>query len=450
MPDEGMPDEAVDRALSVRDAAKEHPGRVFLVDDEGTLTFAQAASALADDPTPGPRAFVASQSRQTVLAMLGAFERRLPLVPLHPRWTDVERERALSKVATSSRLDESHLAVLFTSGTSGTPKGALLSRRAFVRAAEASAERLGWYDDDRWLLAMPLAHVGGLSVLVRTLIARRTIVVARPGAFDPHATLDTIERRSVTLLSLVPTQLAQLALTGRPAPSSVRAVLLGGAACPPRILARAASLGWRLHTTYGLTEMCAQVSTSRAPVAHASEGVGEPLEGVEIEIREGRIHVRSPSRMDGWLDPSLPEPFDERGFYDTGDLGELDAHGRLFVHVRRDDLIVTGGENVYPAEVEQALMRLDDVEAACVVGMPDDTWGQRVAAVVVSRAPVDEDATIARLRDDLAAFKIPRTIVTIDALPTNAVGKVDRAKVREVVLSYEGRSGDPEPGGRRS
>ncbi len=426
----------VDRALSIRDAATEHPGRVFLVDDAGALTFAQAAAALPDDPTPGPRSLVASASRQTVLAMLEAFERHVPLVPLHPRWTEAERERALSQVAASSRLEGSHLAVLFTSGTSGTPKGALLSRRAFVYAAEASAERLGWRDDDRWLLAMPLAHVGGLSVLVRTLIARRTIVIAAPGAFDPHATLETIERRRVTLLSLVPTQLAQLAMTGRPAPSCVRAVLLGGAACPPRILARAASLGWRLHTTYGLTETCAQVSTSRGPVRSEHEGVGEPLDGVDIEIREGRIHVRSRSRMDGWLDPSLPDPFDADGFYDTGDLGEL-KHGRVFVHVRRDDLIVTGGENVYPAEVEQALMRIDGVEAACVVGVPDDTWGQRVAAVVVSREPLDEAAAIHRLRDDLAAFKIPRTIVTIDALPTNAVGKIDRAKVRAIVLSAE-------------
>lgn len=431
-----MSSETIDRALSVRDAAGEHPDRVFLVDDDGTLTFAQAAAMLPDDTTPGPRSFVASPSRQTALAMLSAFEGRVPLVPLHPRWTEAERERALSQVAASSRLDASHLAVLFTSGTSGTPKGALLSRRAFVLAAEASAARLGWQDDDRWLLAMPLAHVGGLSVLVRTLIARRTIVLARPGAFDPHATFETLERHRVTLLSLVPTQLAQLALTGRPAPSCVRAVLLGGAQCPPRILARAASLGWPLHTTYGLTEMCAQVSTSREPVRSEHEGVGEPLDGVEIEIREGRIHVRSPSRMDGWLDPSLPEPFDDDGFYDTGDLGEL-RHGRLFVHVRRDDLIVTGGENVYPAEVEQALMRVDDVEAACVVGVPDDTWGQRVTAIVVSRSPIDERAVIERLRDDVAAFKIPRTIVRVDALPTNAVGKIDRKKARELVLAAE-------------
>ena len=430
----------VDRALSIRDAAREHPGRVFLVDDAGALTFAQAAAALPDDPTPGPRSLVASPSRQTVLAMLDALERRVPLVPLHPRWTEAERARALSQVAASSKLEASHLAVLFTSGTSGTPKGALLSRRAFVRAAEASASRLGWEDGDRWLLAMPLAHVGGLSVLVRVLVARRALVIAPPGAFDPHTTIDTLTKQSVTLVSLVPTQLAQLALTGRPAPPSVRAVLLGGAACPPRILARAASLGWRLHTTYGLTEMCAQVSTARAPVRHESEGVGEPLDGVEIEIREGRIHVRSPARMDGWLDPSLPDPFDADGFYDTGDLGELDRHGRLFVHVRRDDLIVTGGENVYPAEVEQALVRIDGIEAACVVGLPDDTWGQRVAAVVVSSAPIDEPAMIERLRGDLSAFKIPRTIERVDALPTNAVGKIDRAKVRAILASLEDHS----------
>lgn len=430
-----MSDDAIDRALSIRAAAEEHPDRVFLVDDEGALTFAQAAAALPQDAAPGPRVLLATPVRRTVLSMLDALERRTPLVPLHPRWTDAEREGALARIAASPRLDRSHLAVLFTSGTSGTPKGALLSRRAFVLAAEASAARLGWRDDDRWLLAMPLAHVGGLSVLVRVLIARRTLVIARPGAFDPHAVLDTIERHRVTLLSLVPTQLAQLAATVRPVPSSVRAVLLGGAQCPPRVLARGASLGWPLHTTYGLTEMCAQVSTTRAPVPSAHEGVGEALDGVEIEIRRGRIHVRSRARMDGWLDPSLPDPFDADGFYDTGDLGEVDERGRLHVHVRRDDLVVSGGENVYPSEVEQALCALPGVREACVVGLPDETWGQRVAAAVVTEGPLDEEALLAALRARLAGFKVPRVLARLEALPTNAVGKLDRGAVRALLAA---------------
>jgi O-succinylbenzoic acid--CoA ligase len=319
----------------------------------------------------------------------------------------------------------------------------LLSRRAFVAAAEASAARLGWREDDRWLLAMPLAHVGGLSVLVRALVARRTVVLSPPGPFEPARFFDVIARCRVTIASLVPTQLARLARTGRSCPASLRAVLLGGAACPPSVLGRATALGYPIHTTYGLTEMCAQVATSSAPVRSADEGVGEPLEGVEVKIVEGRIHVRSRARMDGWIEPSASPPFDAEGFYDTGDLGHLDAHGRLHVDARREDLIVSGGENVYPAEVERALLAIEGIEAACVVGLADETWGQRVSAAVVSDVPIDEEGLSARLRRELAAFKVPRQIVRLAALPTNAVGKLDRAEVR-AQLERSRRSEEPE------
>lgn len=438
---------APDHALSIEAAAKDAPERVFVVDERGRAhTFREVAELVrtsvrradAELAVPvGAREVLGVPTLATLVSMLEAFELRRPLVPLHPRWTEAERERARAQATSSSRLDASHLAVLFTSGTSGTPKGALLSRRAFVAAASASAARLGWQEHDRWLLAMPLAHVGGLSVLVRCLVARRAIVLGPPGSFDPAAFLDVVTRHRVTLTSLVPTQLAQLVRTEAPCPSSIRAVLLGGAASPARVLERGVALGYPIHTTYGLTEMCAQVATSRAPVRSIDEGVGEPLDGVEVRLERGRILVRSPARMDGWLDASLPDPFDAEGLYDTGDLGELDAHGRLHVHVRRDDLIVSGGENVYPAEVERALLALDGIEAACVVGLPDETWGQQVAAAYVSAEPLDERALTEALRTVLAGFKVPRRLLWLEILPTNAVGKLDRARVRALLSAQE-------------
>jgi O-succinylbenzoic acid--CoA ligase len=437
----------VERALSVEAAAHEQPERPFLVEETRSLSFAEVAAqvrsrGLASQAAPF-RAEVAEPTLETIVSWLVALEQSVPWVPLHPRWTESERERTVARVAASPHLRRDHLAVLFTSGTSGTPKGVLLSRRAFVAAAEASAARLGWREDDRWLLAMPLAHVGGLSVLVRALVARRTVVLSPPGPFEPARFFDVIARCRVTIASLVPTQLARLARTGRACPASLRAVLLGGAACPPSVLGRATALGYPIHTTYGLTEMCAQVATSSAPVRSADEGVGEPLEGVEVKIVEGRIHVRSRARMDGWIEPSASPPFDAEGFYDTGDLGHLDAHGRLHVDARREDLIVSGGENVYPAEVERALLAIEGIEAACVVGLADETWGQRVSAAVVSDVPIDEEGLSARLRRELAAFKVPRQIVRLAALPTNAVGKLDRAEVR-AQLERSRRSEEPE------
>lgn len=423
----------IDRALSIRAAAAEAGERPFVIDAGGeAISFAAMSRGLGRLEPGSFGTCVASPTLEVVQTIVAHLEARAPIVPLHPRWTSAERERALEATRAGS-VGPELLAILFTSGTSGTPKGARLSRRAFVGAAAASAARLGWRENDRWLLAMPLAHVGGLSVLVRTLIARRTIVLAPEGPFDARRMLTLAEQREVSLLSLVPTQLARLVELGARAPGSVRAVLLGGAACPEPVLERAVALGWPLHTTYGLTETCAQVSTAEMPVRSAADGVGRPLAGIEVEIREGRIHVRSPFAMDGWLDPEAAPPFDADGFYDTGDLGELDARGRLHVHTRREDLIVTGGENVYPAEIERALLEIDGILEACVVGVPDETWGQRVAAAIVVRTPLEPAGVVVTLRERLAGFKVPRSLVTLEALPTNAVGKVDRAAVRALV-----------------
>lgn len=429
----------VDRALSIRAAADEAGDRAFFVDDEGATSFREVAEQVARlealEVPAGSLALEASPTRATLLRMLWALEAKVPLVPLHPRWTSDERARALGEVRASTRWGPPHLAILFTSGSSGARKGALLSRAAFVRAAEASAARLGWREADRWLLAMPLAHVGGLSILVRTLVARRGIVLYGERSFDPHALVDTIARHEATLASLVPTQLARLVDAGCRPPACVRAVLLGGARSPERVLERAMTLGWPLHVTYGLTETCAQVATSRARLGSLeearAEGVGEPLDGVAVRIHEGRVFVRSASSMDGWLDASLGDPFDADGFYDTGDVGRLDVRGRLHVEGRRGEQIVTGGENVMPSDVEAALLSLDGVREACVVGLPDETWGERVAAALVTDAPFDEAALIAALRERLPSYALPRRLVRLEALPTNSTGKLDRRRVRE-------------------
>src|SRR5690606_8955190 len=155
-----------------------------------------------------------------------------------------------------------------------------------------------------------------------------------------------------------------------------------GAACSERVLARAVSRGLPLRTTYGLTEACSQVTTAIRDVRGPEDGSGEPLPGVLLRIGEsGSIQVRGPPLFDGYL--GMPSPFDAEGWFETGDLGRIDQAGRLHVLARRRDLIVTGGENVYPAEVESALERLPGVRAACVFGVCDETWGQRVVAAVV-------------------------------------------------------------------
>ena len=289
------------------------------------------------------------------------------------------------------------LALLYTSGTTGRPKGALLSRGAFAAAAAASAQNLGWQDDDRWLLAMPVCHVGGLSILTRCLLARRPVVLEP--RFDPDAVLAAVVRERATLLSVVPTMLnALLERDADGALARLRAVLVGVAGTPFSLLEGCEARGIPAITTYGLTEACSQVTVQRPslPLPRAARGSGEPLPGVHLSIRRadgtvaepgevGRIHVGGPTLIDGYFrGPGRPldRARGDDGLFDTGDLGEIDAAGALHVHARRTDLIVTGGENVYPVEVEQRLEALPGVRRALVFGVPDERWGQIVAAAL--------------------------------------------------------------------
>ena len=286
----------------------------------------------------------------------------------------------------------------------------MLSSAAFAAAARASAENLGWRADDSWHLALAPAHVGGLSILVRCLAARRAVVLG--------------DLAGATLASMVPTQLHRLVAAGVAPPPSLRAVLVGGAPTPPALLARSRAAAWPVLTTYGLTETCGQVATqrpgARGPGAH-------PLPGASVRIAPaGTIQVTGPMLMSGYL--GQPAPFTDDGWLDTGDLGRLDDEGNLHVLARRTDLIVSGGENVYPAEVEAALLEIPGVAGACVFGVADELWGQVVCAALVCAGPGPDDAELrAHLAARLAGFKRPRRIARLDALTVGGSGKLDRA-----------------------
>lgn len=429
---------------------------------------------------PGARvALTAPNAVGTVAAIHALLAMGAVLVPIHPRLTPPEAAALLEDAAPSLVLHDTalagiglapgeapaplapptpsvvpapapdpdgDLAIVYTSGTTGRPKGAVIPRRAFAASAAASAAVLGVRDDDRWLLCMPLCHVGGLSIVTRCLLARRAVVLVP--RFDPAAVLASIARDRATLLSVVPTMLTAL-LDADPdgVLTRLRAVVVGGAAAPERLLAECARRGVPALTTYGLTEACSQVTLQPPRDPRAREpGSGRPLPGTEIRVvaspadgvpdgadGAGRIQVRGPTLLRGyWRGPSRPPEsvVDASGWFDTGDLGEIDPAGRLHVLARRTDLIVTGGENVYPAEVEQALEASPGVARALVFGVPDDRWGQLVAAAVVLGAapPADPlaalaEATAARL----APHKRPRRLCLVDHLPLTPAGKPDRA-----------------------
>ena len=333
-----------------------------------------------------------------------------------------------------------------TSGSTGMRKVALLPTSAVLASAAATHDRLG--GPGRWLLALPPRHVAGLQVLVRSLVAGTTPAVLdlapgfAPDAFAAAAARVTGVRRYT---ALVPTQVARLLAAGGAAVEALAgfdAVLVGGAATPGPLAERARAAGVRLVTTYGATETCGGCVYD-----------GVPLDGVAVRIDDdGRIHLGGAVVARGYLGggaggtlPSLSGDADGVRWFRTDDLGAWDGT-RLAVHGRADDVVVTGGLKVAPRPVEEALLRLPGVTEAVVVGVPDDEWGQRVAAAVVlapgARAPSLADVR-ALVGAAVAPHAAPRRLAVLDALPLRGPGKPDRAAVAALLAAG---AHDPEGG----
>ncbi|MCE5248172.1 MAG: AMP-binding protein [Candidatus Polarisedimenticolia bacterium] len=362
----------------------------------------------------------------------------LGVIDVARRGLDVARgglDVARGGAATDDGGDEWPLAIVFTSGTTGAPKGIVLPRRSFLASAAMSAERFGWRDDDRWLLCLPLAHVGGLSVVTRSLLARKPVVLARSSA--PRDIAAALDDGRATLASFVPAQLARLfrELPEWRAPRALRMALVGGAGASPALVAEAERRGVPVFTSYGLTETCSQVAT-RLPGDPPDRLA--PLPGVRLRIVGGRIEIASPSLAAGFFpaDPAAPE-FAPGGWLRTRDRGRLDERGRLTTLGRADDVIVTGGENVDPLVVERALEEAPEIAAALVFPLPDPVFGQIVAAALVPRVADAAEATHAdageaavaaaeRAAAALAPHERPRAFAVAAELPHNAVGKLDR------------------------
>jgi o-succinylbenzoate---CoA ligase len=319
-------------------------------------------------------------------------------------------------------LDAPHT-IIYTSGTTGRPKGAVLTFGNHWWSAVGSALNLGLQPDDRWLACLPLFHVGGLAILLRSVIYGMTAVVH--DRFDASRVNRAIEEQNVTIVSVVSAMLDRMLADrrGRGYPPSLRCLLLGGGPAPRPLLETAARLGAPVVQTYGLTEAASQVATLAPEDALRKLGsAGKPLFPVQLRIEAGEILVRGPTVSPGYLGAPRSD-----AWLRTGDLGRLDDEGFLYVLDRRDDLVVSGGENVYPAEVESVLLAHPAVEEAGVYGLPDAHWGQTVAAVVKLTEPATTDDLTDFCRVRLAGYKVPRQIrVVTRPLPRTAAGKLLR------------------------
>ena len=377
----------------------------------------------------------------SVIHLLALWRAGVTPAPLHSRLTHTERDTASAALA--GRSSEAQV-VLWTSGTEGRPRGVEISFRSLAASARAAQQRLDLRADDVWMASLSHAHVGGLALVTRALLLGGRLVAVGP--FDAARTSELIDGMDlpggtdapVTHLSVVPTQLHRLLETrnGRPPLESFRCALVGGARAPTQLVRSALEAGWPLALTYGLTEATSQVATAPPELTRRKPGsVGSALDGVDLRIGErDEILVRGATLAMGYVGADAEDMVDPEGWHHTGDLGLLDADGHLWVTGRRTDRIVTGGVTVDAVEVEEALRSHASVADACVVGLPDAEWGERVAAwVVPAGGELDLDELSAFLRAYLSGPKLPRVFHVSEQLPRNANGKVDRVAVRKGV-----------------
>ncbi len=293
--------------------------------------------------------------------------------------------------------------VMATSGSTGVPKGVVLTHDAVAASAHATGGRLGTEQDDHWLACLPLSHVGGLAVVTRAMVLATSLTVL-PG-FDPVLVAGV----GATHVSLVATALRRID------PSIFRTIVLGGAA-PPAVRPP------NTVTTYGLTETGSGVVYD-----------GRPLDGVDVRIDDGgQVHLRGPMLLRAYRDGA--DALDGAGWLATGDIGRWREDGRLHVEGRAGDLVITGGENVWPEPVEAALRERHGILDVAVTGTPDDEWGHVVTAVVVpsTDGPPTLDALRDTVKETLPAFCAPRRLVLVDAIPRTALGKVRRPELRRL------------------
>ncbi len=418
------------------------PGSSLSYAEVDEMAARVAGSLAAAGVGPGDRVAVwAPPDVATVLALFAVPRTGAAVVPLDPRLSEPELRRRVEGAGVVGLLgggpdlgiphfgfDEGppvrrppagsdlHL-VVFTSGSAGTPKPVRLTWDNLEVSAAASAELLSHRPDDVWLHTLPLAHIAGIMILVRSA-REATTVLLEPG-FDP-ARAAVLLRTAATLGSLVATQLRRI-LEWNPA-GRARAVLVGGGPVPADLVEDAAAAGLPVLRTYGMTETCSQVATARHP-----GGPVVPVPGAELEVVGGRIRVRGPMVSPGYLGEPDRMP---GAWFDTGDLGTWDAEEGLTVLGRGDDVIVTGGENVMPGRVEEAIRRCPGVADAAVVGLADPEWGRAVAAAF--EGDVDPSTVEAFVRERLANFEVPKRWMRVDELPRLPLGKVDRQAVAEL------------------
>ncbi|MBU8537182.1 AMP-binding protein [Falsiroseomonas tokyonensis] len=334
--------------------------------------------------------------------------------------------------------DQSPVLLVYTSGTTGRPKGAVLDQRALRHNALSAQHAFEITAQDRVLTVLPLFHVGGLNIQTTPALMAGAEVLLHP-RFDADAFFDDLVRHRPTLTLLVPAVMQALVSHPRWASadlSSLRAIGAGSSDVPLPLIEAFHARGIPVQQVYGATETCPiAIIQDRAEALAAPGSLGRPALHAEARIAggatEGEILIRGPATLRRYW-PDVPA-LDSEGWFATGDVGRLDAQGRFWFTDRLKHVIISGGENIYPAEVERLLRSAPGILEGTIIGRPDPRWGEVPVAVVVPAPDFEATRLLAHFEGQIARFKIPRAVVTVPALPRTALGKVETGRLRELL-----------------
>jgi O-succinylbenzoic acid--CoA ligase len=414
-------------AQHLQHAALQHGASLALQTIEQTWSFAELLSdieGLAKQLTRDNATLVLSGSSLELArhAYACSFENR-PFWPVH---------RSSQSKRTDCPYPEASL-IISTSGSEGNARAVVLGDQQIDLAAGLANQTFNLGHGDLWLNCLPLFHIGGQSILWRCAKAGAGVFLSNGFALDE--VVAALKNQPVTHISLVPTMLAKLLEQGIKPPPGLRVTLIGGAALSLPLYEQANASGWPLYPSYGMSETAAQLATFMPQDGQWRPGrVGKPMPGHEVCISDdGRIRIRGPQVMLGYLD-SLGR--DAAGWLTTGDLGELDGNGCLTITGRADDMLISGGRNVHPLEVESCLAACPGVSEVAVSGRPDPVWGDLIVAIMVGDAA--EQTLRTHAKTVLHSAAQPRQYIFIEALPKTPAGKPDRAKIRQLAMQSTG------------